>query len=184
MGAGTKTTSWKIRPGFAFSAGAGIGAGVYVFDFLNESDNTVYGMLFAGLGLAGGFGSGASGAIGEITKKLVVQLAGKAIGGGMTAITDSNGYKDRVWTRLPCDNSFSANALHNSLGRVTILGASALHVGAYRCYVTAWEEAIITTIDLFHSASVEVLPQNFDIQIGVICGLWRKVFEVTWAGQP
>lgn len=173
-----KTKNWKVRPGYAFAAGAGIGGGLFVFEFLNVDENRIYGMGFAGLGMAGGVLGGKWSTAKELIKKLAVQ-AGLKGAGTVTGIVRGTtpGYKDQVWSTLPCNKAFSSEDLDGSTGRVTILGASLAHVGAYACFISA-SDGVVSWTPLFASASVDVKPQGLDVQVGVILGVWWEAFDV------
>jgi hypothetical protein len=182
MSSSTKTRNWAVRPGFAFSAGAGAGAGLYVFDFLNRDDNRVYGMAFGGIGLAGGPGSGAWSTAGELAKKLATQAIIKLIGTAKGAYTHSGlaageQYATRKWTDFTPRESFSAEMLNWSSGRVTILGVSVVHHGAYGCFVSA-SNGLVSWSPMFSHVRVDILPQGLDVQVGVILGLWHLVFDI------
>lgn len=175
----TRTTkNWMVRPGYAFAAGAGIGGGLFVFEFLHGDENRIYGMSFGGLGMSGGILGGKWSTLREAIAKLALNAGLK--GGGRVAgwiAGSSPGYKDQNWSRLPCNRAFSSHDLHNSTGRVTILGLSVAKVGAYGCYISA-SDGVVSWAPLFGSVSVDVRPQNFDLQVGVILGLWRESFDV------
>ncbi len=172
------TRNWQVRPGFVFAAGAGFGGGLFVFEFLNVDENRIYGMGFAGAGLAGGIMGGKWSAASELIKKLAVQVGMKTAGAAKGAATGNTpGLKNQQWSPLPCNSAFSSDNLNYSSGRVTILGASVAQVGAYGCFVSA-SDGIISTTPLFSSVSVDVQPQNFDIAIGAILGVWWEAFAI------
>lgn len=173
-----KTKNWKVRPGYAFAAGAGIGGGLFVFEFLNVDENRIYGMGFAGAGMAGGVLGGKWSTAKELIKKLAVQ-AGLKGAGTVTGIVRGTtpGFKDQIWSQLPCDKAFSSSDLSGSTGRVTILGASLAHVGAYACFISA-SDGVVSWTPLFASVSVDVRPQGLDVQVGVILGAWWESFDV------
>ena len=174
----TKTTNWKVRPGYAFSAGAGVGAGLLVFEFLNADEKRVHGMGFGGLGLAGGILGGNWQTAREAIMKLAVQLAIKTGAAATGAYIDAvPGFKDQIWSDLPCNKAFSSDDLDNSTGRVTILGASIAKHGYYKCYVSA-SEGLVSWTPLFSSAHVDIRPQNINLQIGAILGVWWEAFDV------
>jgi hypothetical protein len=173
-----QTTAWSVRPGYAFTAGAGVGAGLFVFEFWNEEENPIYGMAFSGLGLGGGPGSGGVSTVREVIKKLATQVATKGAGAiyGLGTGTPP-GYKEQRWTLLHPNKPFSSEDLSGSSGRVTILGASVFKTGLYGCYISA-SDGVVSWTPLFGSVSVDVQPQNFDLQIGVILGFWWEAFSI------
>ena len=172
---GKQTLNWKVRPGYAFAAGAGIGGGLFVFEFLNGDENRVYGMCFAGLGMAGGLLGGK----GNVVKEMVKQLLMKGGAAGYKAVSGNPyGLQGQQWSPVTgISRPFSSNDLSGSSGRVTVLGVSALKHGVYGCYVSA-SDGIISRTPLFSSVSVDVAPQNFDLQVGVILGAWWEGFDV------
>jgi len=173
-----RTSNWQVRPGYVFAAGAGFGGGLFVFEFLNVDEGRIYGMGFAGAGLAGGILGGKWSTATELIKKLAVQAGLKGLGALKGAATDSTpGLKDQQWSPLPCNKAFSSADLNHSSGRVTILGASVAKVGAYGCFVSA-SDGIISATPLFASVSVDVQPQNFDIALGAILGMWWEAFDI------
>lgn len=177
MGMNTKTGKWFVRPGYAFSAGVGVGATAFVFDFLNMDDNQIYGLLFTGLGLAGGLGSGKTGALGglrEVAKTLGKQAGVK--GASWLKSGFKTTYPIRSWSSVSTGRAFSADDLNRSNGRLTVLGASALGLGAYKCYVSAASWGFDSPY--FNSQEVTILPQTIDIQLSATVGMWFVVFDI------
>jgi hypothetical protein len=174
----SKTKNWKVRPGYAFTAGAGLGGGLFVFEFLNADENRIYGMGFGGLGLAGGVLGGKWSTAKEAIKKLATQAALKGAGRVVGIVWDAApGFKNQIWSPLTSKRPFSSEDLNDSTGRVTILGASAANVGYYKCYISA-SDGVVSWTPLFGSVSVDVRPQKLNIQIGTILGLWWEAFDV------
>lgn len=143
-------------------------------------------MLFGGAGLAGsplGLFKGIPTTAAALGQGLGKQALLKALGVGYGTATNSGvavgqQFTNRKWTEIPVNLPFSANDLNNSSGRVTILGASAAKVGYYACYVSGspWVKLGVLP-DFFSSASVDVLPQNFDLQVASTIGMWFNVYD-------
>jgi len=172
------TKKWCVRPGYAFTAGAGLGGGLFVFEFLNIDENVIHAMAFLGLGIAGSPGSGTATAAKEVIKKLATTVLGKAAGAGYGVATDTSpGYKDQRWTILYPNKAFSADDLSGSSGRVTILSVSVAKVGMCNAFISA-SDGIVSLQPLFGGVSVDVQPQNFDLAIGVVLGFWWEAFSV------
>jgi len=173
-----KTKNWNVRPGFVFAAGAGLGGGVFVFEFLNLDENRIYGMGFAGAGMAGGVMGGKFSMMSGLIKELAKQLGMKAAAAGYGVASDTApGLKNQKWSTLPCATAFSSEDLNYSTGRVTILGASVAEVGVYGCFISA-SNGIISSTPLFASVSVDVRPQKLDLAIGAILGVWWEAFDI------
>lgn len=177
MAMNTKSGKWFVRPGYAFSAGIGVGATAFVFDFLNMEDNQIYGLLFTGLGLAGGLGSGKSSGLKsviDVAKTLGKQVAKKAVGWKIGGFKTT--YPIRTWTPVSTGRGFSGDDLHHSNGRLTVLGLSALGLGSYKCYVSAASWGFDSPY--FNSQEVAVLPQTLDMQMSATVGMWFVVFDI------
>jgi len=172
--------NWQVRPGYVFAAGAGLGAGVFVFEYLNLDENRIYGMGFAGAGLAGGILGGKWSAVSDLAKKLAVQLGTKAAAAGYGIATDTPpGLKNQKWTQLIANKAFSSDDLNHSSGRVTILGASAAEVGLYACFISA-SEGLVSSTPLFSSVAVDVRPQKLNLAIGAILGVWWEAYDIPY----
>lgn len=146
------TMNWEVRPGYAVSAGGGMAGGIL-----------------------GGKWSTAK----ELIKKLATQLGMKGAGAIKGLATSATpGFKNQSWTTLEGINTpFSAGNLHDSTGRVSILGASVAQHGYYGCYVSA-SDGLISMTPLFESASVDVAPPGFDMQLGVLLGMWWEAYAI------
>jgi hypothetical protein len=108
-------------------------------------------------------------------------------GGFLWGMANSTGaavgmqYAVRKWTPMKCDMAFSAADLDRAGGRVTILGLSIAHHGAYGCYISGAPG--ISFSAYFHSVSVDVLPQSLDLQIGCTLGMWFRAYSVPNGGD-
>lgn len=111
MGLSTKATDWQVFGSVSIAGGAGLGAGLYLFDFYSATAGVAGLFSFRGVGIGEGGNLGGLGVpedVGPLTQ----------------------------WSSLECERPFSLVDLNGAWGRLTALGA-AVGVGWSAVFITA-----------------------------------------------
>jgi hypothetical protein len=127
MGLDTQATDWQVFGRVSVAGGAGISAGLYLFDFYSVTAG-----ISAHFGFKG-YGFGEGGNLGGLSAPNDV--------GPMTA-----------WSSLDCDRAFSVYDMNGAWGRITYLGG-AVGVGYSALFISA-SPRFWTLDSFFHSQYV------------------------------
>ncbi len=163
MARNLSVSDWEVASIVQMGGAAGPGAGLYFFEFRSKNAN------FRGQFIFTGGGIGAGGSI-----------------GGASAPSPADVFRNKAYSpfaKLDCDQSFTANDLDKSAGRISSIGASGAY-GYSFTYITALKNPYLAALTLtifgdtlFHAQSVGGFGVGVGAGVNVFGGVWKLIGE-------
>ena len=147
MGLNDKASDWQVAGIAQVGGAAGLGAGVWWFEFFSQAVNTREPFMFIGAGIG----------------------AGGSIGGASAPDLTDLGNAKPAYSQLACARPFSVSDLDMSIGRLTSAGA-----GIGPGYGLLYISGLNTDGALFSSQSVSGWTIGVGATAIAVIGYWRS----------
>lgn len=163
MARNLSVSDWEATSVVQMGGAAGGGGGLYFFEFRSKNADFRGQFVFVG----GGVGAGGS-------------------VGGASAPSPADIYRNKGYnpfTKLDCDQAFTANDLDKSVGRISSMGASGAYGYSITC-ITALKNPYFAALTLtlfgdsmFHSQNVGGFGVGVGANVTIFGGVWKLIGE-------